>query len=176
MPLGLTHSFFDQAEIRYGGRIRLREHFRCMPEIIQFSNNLCYRSEPLIPLRQYGAGRLTPVIVTRHVPEGYQQGHSPRVVNQPEAQAIVDQIKKCCEDSIYDGKTMGVISLLGEDQAKLIEKLLLEKIGPEEMEKRHLVCGDAYAFQGDERDVMFLSLVSAPTEGHRIAPTCKPER
>jgi len=36
------------------------------------------------------------------------------------------------------------------------------------MEKRQIVCGDAYAFQGDERDVMFLSLVSAPTEGHRI--------
>jgi very-short-patch-repair endonuclease len=172
--LGVDNSFFDQAEIRYGGRIRLREHFRCMPEIIQFSNNLCYRTEPLIPLRQYGVGRLTPVIVTRPVPEGYQQGHSPRVVNQPEAQAIVDQIKKCCENSSYEGKRMGVISLLGEDQAKLIEKLLLEKIGPEEMEKRHLVCGDAYAFQGDERDVMFLSLVSAPTEGHRIHPLTSP--
>lgn len=172
--LGVDNSFFDQAEIRYGGRIRLREHFRCMPEIIQFSNNLCYRSEPLIPLRQYGLGRLTPVIVTRHVPEGYQQGHSPRVVNEPEAQAIVDQIKKCCEDSTYVGKTIGVISLLGEDQAKVIEKLLLERIGPEEMEKRHLVCGDAYAFQGDERDVMFLSLVSAATEGHRIHPLASP--
>jgi very-short-patch-repair endonuclease len=172
--IGVDTSFFTQAEIRYGGRIRLREHFRCMPEIIQFSNNLCYRSEPLIPLRQYGAGRLTPVIVTRPVPDGYQQGHSPRVVNQPEAQAIVDQIKKCCEDLIYDGKTMGVISLLGEDQAKLIEKLLLENIGPEEMEKRHLVCGDAYAFQGDERDVMFLSLVSAPTEGRRIGTLASP--
>jgi very-short-patch-repair endonuclease len=172
--LGVDSSFFDQAEIRYGGRIRLREHFRCMPEIIQFSNNLCYRSEPLTPLRQYGTGRITPVIVTRHVPEGYQEGHSPRVINQPEAHAIVDQIKKSCEDSIYDGKTMGVISLLGEDQARLIEKLLLEKIGPEEMEKRHLVCGDAYAFQGDERDVMFLSLVSAPTEGHRIHSLSSP--
>jgi very-short-patch-repair endonuclease len=172
--LGVDNSFFDQAEIRYGGRIRLREHFRCMPEIIQFSNNLCYRSEPLKPLRQYGSGRLTPVIVPRHIVEGYQQGHSPRVVNQPEAQAIVDQIYKCCENSIYDGKTMGVISLLGEDQAKLIEKLLLEKIGPEEMEKRHLVCGDAYAFQGDERDVMFLSLVSAPTEGRRIGTLASP--
>lgn len=166
--LGVDNSFFDQAEIRYGGRIRLREHFRCMPEIIQFSNNLCYRTEPLIPLRQYGAGRLTPVIVTHHILNGYQQGRSPRIVNPPEAEAIVEQIEKCCEDRAYDGKTMGVISLLGEDQARLIERLLLEKIGPEEMEKRQLVCGDAYAFQGDERDIMFLSLVSAPTEGQRI--------
>ncbi len=166
--LGVDNSFFDQAEIRFGGRIRLREHFRCMPEIIQFSNNLCYRSEPLVPLRQYGVGRLTPVIVTRHIEEGYQQGHSPRVINPPEVAAIVEQIKQCCEDPVYDGKSMGVISLLGEDQARLIERSLLDKIGPEEMEKRNLVCGDAYAFQGDERDVMFLSLVSAPSEGRRI--------
>ena len=44
----------------------------------------------------------------------------------------------------------------------------MERLGPEEMEARRIDCGDAYAFQGDERDVMFLSLVSAPTEGRRI--------
>jgi very-short-patch-repair endonuclease len=166
--LGVDNSFFDQAQIRYGNRIRLREHFRCMPEIIQFSNNLCYRSEPLVPLRQYGAGRLTPVIVTHHVMDGYQEGHSPRVVNRPEGEAIVDQILRCCQHPAYDGKTMGVISLLGEDQARYIEARLLDKLGPEEVEERSLVCGDAYAFQGDERDIMFLSLVAAPMEGHRI--------
>lgn len=172
--LGVDNSFFDQAEIRYGGRIRLREHFRCMPEIIQFSNNLCYQSEPLVPLRQYGVGRLRPIIVTRHVPDGYPRGQSPRVVNAPEAEAIVDQIRRCCDDPAYAGKTMGVISLLGEDQARLIEKRLLEKLGPEEMEARHLVCGDSYAFQGDERDVMFLSLVSAPSEGRRVGTLASP--
>ncbi|MHC1574185.1 MAG: AAA domain-containing protein [Candidatus Methanogasteraceae archaeon] len=165
--LGVDSSFFNQAEIRYGGRIRLREHFRCMPEIIQFSNDLCYRSEPLLPMRQYGADRLTPVIVTHHVPEGYIKDDRSKI-NPPEAQAIVDQIKQCIKNPIYDGKSMGVISLLGHYQAQYIETLLLEELGPEEMEQRNLVCGDAYAFQGDERDVMFLSMVSAPTEGRRI--------
>jgi len=164
---GVDNSFFDQAEIRYGGRIRLREHFRCMPEIIQFSNNLCYHSEPLIPLRQYGVGRLEPVIMTCHVRDGYIKGER-SAVNPPEAQAVVDQITKCCQDPAYEGKTMGVISLLGPHQARHIEMLLLDQIGPEEMEQRSLVCGDAYAFQGDERDVMFLSMVSALTHGRRI--------
>ncbi len=36
------------------------------------------------------------------------------------------------------------------------------------MERRQIVCGDAYAFQGDERDVMFLSMVSAPSGGRSI--------
>ena len=35
-------------------------------------------------------------------------------------------------------------------------------LGPEEMEERRLTCGDAYSFQGDERDIIFLTMVSAP--------------
>jgi very-short-patch-repair endonuclease len=165
--LGVDNSFFDQAVIRFGGRIRLREHFRCMPEIIQFSNLLCYRSEPLVPLRQFGADRLEPIKVV-HVPDGYRQGTDRNVMNPPEAQAIVDQIAACCADPAYDEKSMGVISLQGDAQARRIEALLLDAIGPEEFEKRRLVCGDAYAFQGDERDVIFLSLVAAVSENHRI--------
>ena len=160
-------SFFNQAEIRYGGRIRLREHFRCMPEIIQYSNNLCYSSEPLIPLRQYGSKRLPPVQEIL-VENGYQKGSSPRIVNPPEAEIIAKQIEQYCKDPQYEGKTMGVISLLGEDQASLIEKNLLSIIGPEVMEKRQLICGDSYAFQGDERDVIFLSMVSSPVGETRI--------
>lgn len=39
---GVGTSLFSQAEIRFGNRVRLREHFRCMPEIIQFCNQLQY--------------------------------------------------------------------------------------------------------------------------------------
>jgi len=145
-----------------------------MPEIIQFSNNLCYPSEPLIPLRQYGLGRLNPIVGTIKISDGYQKGSSPRITNPPEAEALVKKLAQCCADPSYNGKSMGVISLLGEDQARHIERLLLETIGPETMESRKIVCGDAYAFQGDERDVMFLSLVSAPTEGHRIGTLSSP--
>jgi very-short-patch-repair endonuclease len=170
--LGVDNSFFDQAVIRFGGRIRLREHFRCMPEIIQFSNNLVYRSEPLIPLRQYGSNRLPP-IMTVHVEDGYRKG-ARNVVNPPEAQAIVEQIKACCDDPAYAGKSMGVISLQGDAQAREIERLLLDALGPEELARRDIVCGDAYAFQGDERHIIFLSLVAAPSEDHRIGPLASP--
>ncbi|MBI2172029.1 MAG: AAA family ATPase [Chloroflexi bacterium] len=165
----LESSFFDQARVRYERMIRLREHFRCMPEIIQFSNNNFYDSEPLIPLRQFGASRLTPVVSTVYVEGGYRDGNGP---NPPEARAIVDKIKSMIADPSYKGKTMGVISLVATSrQDKLIENLLLNEVGPEEMERRKLVCGDPYAFQGDERDVMLLSLVAAPTESHMASLT-----
>src|SRR5262245_31292770 len=62
---------------------------------------------------------------------------------------------------------MGVISLLGDGQAREIERLLLDRLGPEEVEKRQLLCGDAYAFQGTERDVMFFELAK---RGYRVLP------
>jgi len=161
--LSLDSSFFELAEIMFGGRIPLREHFRCVPEIIQFSNELCYSSSPLIPLRQYAPDRLQPIVV-QPVPDGYREGDDRTARNGPEVEALVQKVAECCSDPAYAEKTMGVISLLGEYQARLIERLLRDRIGVEEMERRRLICGNPYAFQGDERDVMFLSMVAAPGE------------
>lgn len=160
--IGIEHSFFDLAYIRYQSQICLREHFRCMPEIIQFSNNLCYSNNPLIPLKQYGAGRLNPPVKTVYVREGFQRGKGSSIINQPEAEAVALQIKSCCEDTAYKGKTIGVISLRGGHQAKIIQQELVKYLAPEEMEKRQLRFGDPYTFQGDERDIIFLSMVAAP--------------
>jgi len=161
--LGSTSSLYQNAKIRFTAKVVLREHFRCMPEIIQFSNDLCYapNGTPLIPLRTHSPGRLKPV-VTRFVADGYQEGKSSYAINRREAESIVAQIVGCLEDKRYAGKTFGVISLLGEAQARLIYRMLFQSVGPKTMEERSLVCGDAYAFQGDERDIMFLSMVSAP--------------
>ena len=163
--LSAQSSLYANAKIRFGQNIVLREHFRCMPEIIQFSNDLCYASNgtPLDPLRAYPANRLKPLVL-HHVTDGYRTGSTQHVQNPPEADAVVAQIAACIEDTRYAGKSMGVISLQGEAQAKLIERKLLDHLEPEVIEERKLICGDAYAFQGDERDIIFLSMVAAPGE------------
>jgi very-short-patch-repair endonuclease len=163
--LSAQSSLYANAKIRFGQNIVLREHFRCMPEIIQFSNDLCYANNgtPLDPLRAYPANRLLPLVV-RHVPDGYRTGSSQNALNEPEADAILAQIVACIGDPRYAGLTMGVISLQGDAQAKLIEHKLLESLEPEVIEQRRLICGDAYAFQGDERHIIFLSMVAAPGE------------
>ena len=167
----IESSLFDHGKLRYGTRrITLREHFRCMPEIIRFSNDLSYSDTPLIPLRQYGPNRLPPL---EHVfvSGGYREGTNNRTINRPEAEAIVARIAELCDDSRYDEMSIGVVVLQGEAQAALIENQLLERLGAEEMERRRLVCGNPYSFQGDERDIMFLSLVAANNE--RIGPLTK---
>ncbi len=164
-------SLFAHGQLRYGTRrIILREHFRCMPEIIRFSNDLCYSDTPLIPLRQYGPDRLKPL---EHifVSSGYREGSNNYVINRPEAEAIAEKIVEICGDKRYNDKTMGVVVLQGETQASLIEEQLLERLGAEEMERRRIVCGNPYSFQGDERDIMFISMVAAPNQ--RIGPFTK---
>ena len=168
----IESSLFDHGKLRYGtGRVTLREHFRCMPEIIGFSNDLCYSGTPLIPLRQYGPDRLQP-LAHLHIQNGYREGSENRVINRPEAEAIVAKIVELCRDPNYRDKTMGVVVLQGDAQAGLIEDQLFNQLGAEEIRKRKLVCGNPYSFQGDERDVMFLSMVAAANE--RIGPLTKP--
>jgi len=142
-------------------RTMLTEHFRCVPEIIEFNNNLCptYAGR-LEPLRQTAPHeRLEPPIVTCFVSSGFKNNSD---VNEPEAEALVEALVLTCRCEKYKGKTMGVISLLGENQAKYISDLLAKQLDDRERSQRRIICGDAYAFQGDERDIMFLSLVVAP--------------
>lgn len=166
--LNLKNSFFDICYIMFKETITLREHFRCMPEIIGFSNSISYQDKPLIPLRQYPANRLEP-IKTVYLSEGVRIGSSQNATNDVEANAIVEQIKECVFEKNYDGKTIGVISLQGSAQSKLIQDKLLNILGAEIMEERKIICGDAYSFQGDERDIIFLSMVAAKGE-KRITP------
>jgi very-short-patch-repair endonuclease len=153
-------SLFDHAERAFGSPISLREHFRCVPEIIRFSNDLCYRDAPLIPLRQAPPNRLPPVM-SRYIREGACEGEGQRIQNRAEAQALVEVIQSLVAEDAYEGKSMGVIALQGHTQAEVIENLLVQSLDPKTIEERRLRCGQPASFQGDQRDVMFLSLVIA---------------
>jgi very-short-patch-repair endonuclease len=64
------------------------------------------------------------------------------------------------------GRSLGVVSLLsGSGQAAYLQHRLREEIGPDELERRALRVGDPYTFQGDERDVVLVSMVVAAADG-----------
>ncbi|WP_435864069.1 AAA domain-containing protein [Streptomyces spongiicola] len=168
---GPDSSFFDLTEALSAGRgtLMLKEHFRCMPEIISFSNELCY-GHRLQPLRQYGADRLPPVR-TVHVEGGEAVGGNDRLVNAAEAEALVDAVVRCCADPSYEGRTMGVISLRGaKGHLTQLENLLAERLDYEQREQRRIRIGDAEDFQGDERHVMFVSCVNSATTAAGTVP------
>jgi very-short-patch-repair endonuclease len=151
-------SLFDLLRTRFGAVIPLREHFRCMPEIIEFSSKQFYADEPLVPLRQFGADRLPPLRAVK-VEKAKTEGSATRLRNPVEAEAIVSQIEACLADPAYVDKTMGVVVLQGTGQVQLLHRMLLERIDPKEWERRRLRVGTPPDFQGDERDVVFVSLV-----------------
>ncbi|MBN2603266.1 MAG: AAA family ATPase [Candidatus Thermoplasmatota archaeon] len=171
---GIDFSIFDHAKRFCDGLIVLREHFRCMPEIIEFSNKLFYAPDGkgLYPLKQYSENRLEPL---EHVfcEKGYIEGIHQNIINRVEAELIVRKISELVNDDCYNGKTFGVISLQGHAQGPLIENILLKEIGEKQFKERKIVCGNSASFQGDERDVIFLSLVTA--HNHNRNALTRPE-
>lgn len=138
--------------------IMLTEHFRCVPDIIGFSNGLSYGGK-IKALRDADAGGLMPALVPFRVKSGMRSGKAK--INQQEAKAAVAIIRACLEQPEYENKSFGVLSLLGEEQADLIRNELLKEMDPAEFEKHEIICGNAAGFQGDERDVMILSMVDS---------------
>ena len=135
----------------------LLEHFRCVPEIIGYSNWLSYDNK-IKPLREASSSNLLPAVVNYRV-DGHRDGTSK--INQVEAKTIVALVQSCMEQPEYSGKTFGVISLLGKEQAEYIQRELFNTIGNITYEQRQIICGDSANFQGDERDVIFLSMVDS---------------
>ena len=156
-------SVFSLLRSRFGSVIRLREHFRCMPEIINWSSGQFYSDAPLVPVRQFGADRLPPLRTT-YVEGGVVTGRNATLVNRVEARAIADTIQRCLSDKDYDGKTFGVVVLQGQSQVDVITNELLDRLTPDQWEERRLRVGTPPDFQGDERHVVYLSMVVAPEQ------------
>ena len=152
-------SVYDLARTSFGGTICLLEHFRCAPEIIEFSNKLSYRGR-IKPLRDTSRVLIKPAVIPYHVPAGYSDDNK---INREEAKTIAALIMAMVEIPEYRDKTIGVVSLLGNEQALEIDKILRNNLSEAEYAKRQIVCGNASHFQGDERDIMFLSMVYGPS-------------
>lgn len=158
-------SIYDLARQSFGEGIRLVEHFRCVPEIIGFSNSLSYEGK-IRPLRESSSSNLLPACVPLRV-GGIREGDT----NKIEAEQIVYFIKAMIKHPAYKGKTIGVISMLGESQAVLVQSMIHKEIESIEIESRRIQAGISGEFQGDERDVIFLSLVDSAVDTSPLRAT-----
>jgi very-short-patch-repair endonuclease len=153
-------SIYDLGSVMFAADlIRLREHFRCVEPIIEFSNRLCYNGEIRCLRVATAAERITPPLVDVFVVDGARDARSVKI-NRAEARAIVAEIKALTSDPVFDRRTIGVVSLLGNDQARLIFDLLITELGEEKIVRHQIRCGDAMTFQGREADIVFISMVS----------------
>jgi very-short-patch-repair endonuclease len=155
-------SVYDLARQSFGGTIGLREHFRCVPDIIEFSNQLSYEGE-IRPLRD-PATAPRPHAVEYQVPQALAPERKGKV-NEGEARAVAALAAAAMQSPEYAGKTFGVLSLLGDEQAARIGELIQLLVPLDELERRRFVAGNPAQFQGDERDVAILSMVDVPAPG-----------
>jgi superfamily I DNA and/or RNA helicase len=156
-------SIYDLFKVVFAGSsTMLKEHFRCVGPIIEYSKREFY-NHALKPVRLAKASeRLDPPLVDVFIEDGFKKEDA----NPGEARFIVDEVKRICADPLMAKRTIGVVSLLGDKQAFNIWKMLEEELGPEEIKKHQIACGDARTFQGKEKSIMFLSMVSVPGDVH----------
>jgi transcription elongation GreA/GreB family factor len=138
-------------------RLMLKEHFRCVEPIIRFS--MQFYPEKLLPLRTpTSQERLDPPLIDIYVPHGARSKR--KTANEAEAGVIVQEISALVANPGMRQRTIGVISLIGSDQAELVRAKLSDTIGEEAMQRHAILCGDSATFQGSERDIVFLSMVA----------------
>src|SRR5262249_32555166 len=133
---------------------------------IQFSNMVSYDSR-VKPLRDASRVQIQPPLVA------YQVSGSTRdeKINRQEALAITSLIAAAIEQPEYQVNeagqpvSFGVVSLIGDEQAITIDGLVRAHPSPDRYEMHRLLCGNAAQFQGDERDVVFISLVDTAERG-----------
>lgn len=172
--LSADMSLYDIASTVFAAsKVMLREHFRCVPPIIAYSNRVFYKGF-IQPLRIPTASeRLDPPLVDIFVANGYRGAKGQ---NAPEAECIAAEIDAILRDPKMAGRTIGVVSLLGPEQALLIDKLVRARCDAAELARRQFSCGDARIFQGSERDIIFLSMVADSKQHHALSGTMYDQR
>jgi len=152
-------SIYDLARVIFAGNsVMLKEHFRSVPAIIEFSNREFYEGD-IRPLRLPKANeRLDPPLIDVFVRGGNRKND----LNKAEAKAIINEVSNLILDPQFEGRSIGIVTLMGTEQASYINKLISDEISPTEIVARKISVGPPPVFQGRERDIMMVSMVIGP--------------
>lgn len=135
--------------------IFLDEHYRSMPDIIDFSNKCFYDSQLKIMTAHPGTDDLNNLLFISLNGRRNEKGE-----NEIEAQAILNNLQKLILDEIdLDKKSatsVGIISPF-RVQVNLLKKLIRDNIELASIKKHRLLIETPFGFQGEERDKIFLS-------------------
>ncbi len=152
-------------------RIMLREHFRCLPEIISFSNEKFYTSN--LKIMTEGLERIGDTFEFHKV----ENAEEVNKVNKKEAEEVIKYLKNCLKDPRYRKYSFGVISFFREQADYIFDRFVEEKekdidlykiCKEKENNNEPVIISTADGFQGDERDIIIYSLRYAPNSSPKI--------
>ncbi len=157
-----SNSMFDIASYYSIKPVLLDEHYRSAWPIIEFSNKEFYGGKMRI-MSNSGDEKALELIV---VPDGKADSEITR--NPAEVEAIMQRLQELINEDSEKEKadenhkpvSIGIVSPF-RGQVELIKKALSQLYPDALLNKYQIEAGTAHTFQGDERDIMMLSLAVA---------------
>lgn len=138
----------------------LNEHYRSLPDIISFSNREFYDSRLKIMTEKPINYKKRPVIFQyckngKRDPAGY---------NDIETKQIIEKLRHITESQELAPPSIGILSPFRK-QVDHISSEILKNFSLDTINRYNILVGTAHSFQGEERDIMFLSL-SVDVDSH----------
>ena len=142
----------DQNSVQF-----LDEHYRSEPDIIEFSNRMFYNSSLRIMKQK------PELIKTRNISILECKGpQSKNGINESECLKIIDLLKEhlLLQSKLDSGyaHSIGIVTPF-RNQSDYLMELVMSEIPIEKVKKHNLLIGTPHSFQGEERDIIFISLV-----------------
>ena len=127
----------------------LSTHYRCAPHLIDFSASRFYDDRLRTATHHPSRDRLDCIDIVR------VDGTRTTKGNHDEARRVVELVKGVIDDGFVG--SIGVVTPL-RVQADLLEACILDELASDEIKRHQIAVGTVHAFQGAERDHMFISL------------------
>ncbi len=132
----------------------LDEHYRSQPAIISFPNDKFYGGNLRIMTQRPQLGSKNPAIKVEFV-DGIRSIGS---VNEKEIEQIYSDVRQIIDnDSKLQPTSIGIICPF-RDQVNALQKAALKHLTMDEYERHKIAIGTAHTLQGDEKDIVLLSL------------------
>ncbi len=135
----------------------LNEHYRSMPDIIDFSNRHFYNSQ--LSIMTATPTTLKEKNVFLHQIDGTRNSKGQ---NEKEIDAIIEKVQQLIT---YEAdlkrnicQTIGILSPF-RAQVSLLKSKIRKVVSTKDMNRHQILIGTPFHFQGEERDVMFISFV-----------------
>lgn len=153
-----TASIYSLSGVIYPNIITLKEHFRCRPEIISYSNKYVYNHH-IIPLRTPTHQWYGPAAEVKYIEDEGRNKKKPNIV-QEVVSLIEDSIQSYQNGDIPKLPSVGILCLDSSNETHreaLQRGLFKSPLIKSFQDELGLLVGTSREFQGDERDVMILT-------------------
>ncbi len=135
--------------------VMLDEHYRSMPDIIGFSNELFYKNQLRVMTAKPTTAKKAAIRLIQ-VPDGVRQNG----VNVKEVNLLIDKLNEILafqqQLPEINQQSIGILAFFRE-QADAIQKVLLKHYTIQTLRKHKIRAATPYGFQGEERDIMLIS-------------------